>query len=74
MWVQILVSIAISALAYVLTPKPKVPGPTAGRLDIPSTQLGAPIKVVFGEVWVEDAAISYYGNQATTPIKAEGGK
>lgn len=74
MFAQIVVSLIISALAYVLTPKPKVPGPTAGRLDVPSPQLGAPIKVVFGEVWVEDAAVSYYGNQATTPIKSKGGK
>lgn len=74
MWIQILVSVAISVLAYVLTPKPKVPGPTAGRLDIPSPQLGTPIKVVFGEVWVEDPAISYYGNQAASPIKSMSGK
>ncbi len=74
MWVSIVVSLVISALAYVLTPKPKVQGPTAGRLDVPAPQLGAPIKVIFGEVWVEDAAISYYGNQATSPIKSKGGK
>ena len=74
MFMQIIISIAISALAYLLTPKPKVQTPTAGKLDIPKPKLGEPITVIFGEVWVDDCNISYYGNAQTKAIKASSGK
>jgi len=74
MWMQILVSLVISAIAYAIAPKPKIPTPTAGTLDIPSPKLGEPICVIFGEVWIDDAAISYYGNASTKAIKSSGGK
>ena len=74
MLTQIIISIAISALSYLLAPKPKVQTPTAGKLDIPKPKLGEPVTVIFGEVWVEDCNISYYGNAQTKAIKARGGK
>ena len=73
-FMQIMVSIAISAIAYLISPKPKVQTPTAGNLDIPAPKLGEPITVVFGEVWIDDCNISYYGNAQTKAIKASGGK
>ena len=74
MFMQIMISIAISAIAYIISPKPKVQTPTAGTLDIPKPKLGEPISVIFGEEWVEDCNISYYGNAQTKAIKARGGK
>lgn len=74
MFVQIMISLIISAIAYALTPKPKVTSPIAGNLDVPMPQLGQPISVIFGRVWLKGAAVSYYGNARTTTIKAEGGK
>ncbi len=69
MWPQIIIALVIAVLSYALTPKPKIPSATAGKLDIPSPRLGDAIPVVFGRVWIKDAQISYYGNAATTPIK-----
>lgn len=74
MWVQILVSVVVSVVAYLITPKPKTQAPTAGQLDIPSPKLGDPVPVVFGKVWITDPAISYYGNSSTQAIKSKGGK
>lgn len=75
LWAIIAINLAISALVYVLSPKPpKAQAPTAGSLDIPQPKLGAPIPVVFGEDWIEDAHISYYGNAISVPIKKKGGK
>lgn len=74
MWVQIAIAIIVSIIASLLAPKPKTQTPTADSLDVPSPKLGEPIQVIFGEVWIEDAAISYYGNASTTPIKSSGGK
>jgi hypothetical protein len=74
MWVQLIIAIAMAVISYALTPKPKVQSPTAGTLDIPAPKLGEPVPVVFGEVWIQDAAISYYGNSNTAKIKSKGGK
>lgn len=74
MWGAILISIAINAIAYLLTPKPKTSTPSAGQLDIPETKDGTPVPVVFGEVWIKDPHIAYYGNPNTRPIVKSGGK
>lgn len=74
MWVQLVLAIVMAVISYALTPKPKVQSPTAGNLDIPSPKLGEPIPVIFGKVWIDDAAISYYGNASTQKIKSKGGK
>lgn len=70
----IIVSLVINAIAYVLTPKPKQSTPTAGNLDIPDAKVGSPVPVIFGEVWIKDPLISYYGNQNTRAITKSGGK
>jgi hypothetical protein len=74
MFAVILINIAIAAIAYALTPKPKIPTPTPGEFDVPEPKLGQPIPVVFGEVWLGGASITYYGNPATEPIRSRGGK
>lgn len=74
MFQLIVINLVISALVYVLTPKPKQAKPTAGKFEVPTPKLGQPIPVVFGECWIVDAHISYYGNQNTSSIKSKGGK
>lgn len=71
---QIIWLLVSLALSYALTPKPKIPNATAGNLDIPIPKLGQPIAVVFGEVWIDSPAISYYGNPISEPIKSKSGK
>ena len=72
--VAVLISIAINAVAYLLTPQPKPESPTAGSLDIPATKDGTPIPVIFGEVWIKDPHIAYWGNANTRAIVKSGGK
>lgn len=75
MWVAIAVSLVLSAISYVLTPKP--PGPknaVAGELDVPTPPVGDAIPVVFGRNWVKGAGVIYYGNPVQVPIKTKGGK
>jgi hypothetical protein len=71
---QLLVYLVIIAISYALAPRPKIPTPTAGTLDVPSPRLGSPVGVIFGECWIEDASVSYYGNASTKAIKSKGGK
>lgn len=73
-WVVLLINLAISAVVYFASPKPPNNDPQPGRLDVPQPKMGSPIPVVFGEDWVEDAHIAYYGNATTEAIKKKGGK
>ncbi len=66
---QFVIALFLAVISYALTPKPKIITPTAGKLDIPSPRLGDPIPVIFGEVWIRDAQVSYYGNPKTSKIR-----
>lgn len=70
----ILVSLVISAISFLLAPKPKTQTPTAGALDIPDTKDGSPIPVIFGEVWIKDPHVAFYGSANAEPIVRDGGK
>lgn len=75
MWAAIAVSLVISAISYVLTPKPPAPkNAVAGKLEVPHPPLGEAIPVVFGRVWVKSPGVIYYGNEKVVPIKSDGGK
>lgn len=75
MWVQLIVLIVSAVLSYALRPKPK--GPAADTLDqvpIPTVEVGKPVGVVFGEVWIDDSNVLWYGDLGTQPIYSSGGK
>jgi hypothetical protein len=75
MWAQLVVSLVLYAISYVLSPKPEGPkNAVAGELDIPHPPMGEPIPVVFGRVWIKDAGVIYYGNSQTQKIEKKGGK
>lgn len=73
--IQVLISVAISYLAYVLSPKPQAPDPgTLGDVQLPTADAGRLIIEFFGEELIEDANCGWYGDLATEPVKADGGK
>lgn len=75
MWVQLAVAIVFALISYALSPKPPKPHDAiAGKLDIPHPPIGEPIGVIFGEVWVKDSGVLYYGNSFTRAIKTDSGK
>lgn len=74
MLVSILVSIALNAIAYLLTPKPEAPKVQPSTLDVPEPKDGQPIPVVFGDVWIDSPGVVYYGNERTYPIRSKGSK
>lgn len=65
-WVIMLILFVVS---IALTPRPKIQDAEAGSLEAPKPRLGSPLGVIFGEVWIDDAAISYFGNPSTVPIR-----
>lgn len=67
--------IASYAIQTLLTPKPDVPKKaTLEDFDFPQMEEGTPQSVVFGDVWIEDFYVLWYGNMRTSPIKTKSGK
>jgi hypothetical protein len=75
MWIQLIVLIIAAVLTYALTPKPKQPNPDSlSDVSIPTIEVGKPTSVAFGEVWIDDSNVLWYGDLATQPIYADTGK
>lgn len=75
MWFYLVVLIVSSLLQYALRPKPAAPKPaTLSDFNVPVVQDGKPVAVVFGDVWVDDANVLWYGDVGSSPIKSKGKK
>lgn len=73
MWVQLAFLVVSLVLQYVLTPKPKGPEPAnLEDFDLPTVDPGRKIPVIFGEVWLVDPNIVWYGDLRTEKIKEKG--
>lgn len=56
---------------------PKATKPTSASLkdfDFPQVTEGTPQSVVFGDVWISDWCVLWFGNMRTSNIKSKGGK
>ena len=74
MWVQLVIMVVSIIIQLVTRPHPpKPPAATLNDINIPTIDQGTPIAVVFGEVWVDNWMVLWYGALRTTPIK-QGGK
>jgi hypothetical protein len=75
MWVQLAIMVISALVAYFTSTKPKDPTPlTLGELNIPTIAQGTPISVIFGDVWVPDAMIAWYGDLSQKKIYSKSGK
>ena len=75
--VQIVASLALTAISYVLAPRPKTTLPTAAGLDafnLPTAEEGRPIPVVFGTVLLRGPNVVWAGDLKVDPIRSSGGK
>ena len=70
-------AIATLVVSYLLTPKQKVETPkpaTLDEFDFPQIEEGTPQCVVFGDVWIPDWTVLWFGNMRTSAILSKGGK
>lgn len=73
--VQIVIMIVAIIIAVALAPKPPQPKPAAlADFDAPTAEEGKPYCKVFGEAWVRDPNVLWYGDLASEPIRKKGGK
>lgn len=62
--VAFLISLAISIVSYVITPKPKAPKPEAAKQqDDPTAEAGKERPVVFGTMTVKEANCLWFGDK-----------
>lgn len=73
MWPQLILLVVAAILSYAMRPKAQVPPPaTLDDANIPTTEIGVPVGVVFGEVWIDDSHILWYGDLSNQGIQAPG--
>lgn len=66
-----LVSLALSAVAYMIAPKPSIPSPAVQELNLPTAESGKPKNVVFGEVLVKSPNYLWYGCKSQAQRKSD---
>lgn len=76
MLVQLAFAIALSMLSAALAPRPEPPrSASAGSIEAPKPPIGRSVFVIFGEVWIKDLPVTYFGNKKRKPIRrSSGGK
>ncbi len=73
--VQAIIMIVAIIIAVALAPKPPQPKPAAlADFDAPTAEEGKPYCKVFGEAWVNDPNVLWYGDLSSEPIRKKGGK
>lgn len=71
---EIAVLIVTLILSYALRPKQQNPPPdTLSDVSVPTIEIGKPVGVAFGEVWVDDSNILWFGDLSSQPIFATSG-
>lgn len=69
-WLIVVAALALSALTYLLTPKPKTPKPDAATdYDDPTSEAGRPIPVVFGTITVKGLNLLWFGDKQIRTVK-----
>lgn len=74
MWVNLLISVISTVVAYLLTPKPEQLEAQDFGDDIPLAEEGAEIGKVYGTVWIGSAQTVWFGNEKTVAIRSKSGK
>lgn len=73
-WVaSVLISFAISIVAGLLMPKPKVENAKPQRGRVPEANEGTIIRKIYGEIWIPDSQVLAWKELEPEPIR-KGGK
>lgn len=73
--VQAVIMIVAIIVAVALAPKPPQPKPAAlADFDAPTAEEGKPYAKVFGDAWINDPNVLWYGDLSSEPIRKKGGK
>lgn len=68
--VQLVVAVAVSAISYLLAPKPKGPGP-AKDLENPTADASRPRPVLFGTKTIKGLNLLWFGDKKKRSYKVK---
>ncbi len=69
-FIPLLVSLAITVVAYLIMPKPKGPKPGAVTdMDDPTADAGRPMPVLFGDMTVKGLNVLWFGDKSISNRK-----
>ena len=64
--IAMIVSVALNVAAYIITPKPKAPKPTAvQQADSPTAEAGRPIPKLFGTALIKETNVLGFWDKQT---------
>lgn len=70
--VAFLISLALSVVSYLLTPKPKTGKPASAEdLDDPTSEAGREMSVPFGDITIKSGNILWFGEKSTRSYKVK---
>ena len=77
--IQIAIALVMMAISYAITASmmKRTPGKAPASMeefDFPTPDEGTAQAVVFGDVWMREWMVLWYGDYKITPIKKKGGK
>lgn len=68
--IPLIVSVALQAAVYLITPKPKGPKPTAAQMpQAPTADAGRPILRFWGTMTIKSPNVLWYGESAARQFK-----
>lgn len=74
-WVILIIALLAAIYVYATLPSaPKKKPPSLTDLGVPTAEDGREIMMVFGEVWIKDNNVLWFGDLSTSPIQTSTGK
>ncbi|ANH73863.1 putative structural phage protein [Ralstonia insidiosa] len=74
-WIQLAIMVVTYILSVAMRPRPSdPPASTLQDVNVPTVDQGTPVPVVFGDVWIENWMVLWYGDLRVAPIKSGGKK
>jgi citrate lyase beta subunit len=69
-FIALLIAVVLTAVSYVLMPKPKQPKPAAAQqADDPVAEAGKPVGVVQGTITISELNVLWFGEKALSTYK-----
>jgi hypothetical protein len=71
-WVLVLVAVALTAVQFLLMPKPKASKPEQVKdLEDPTSEAGRPVPVPFGTITIKGLNFLWYGEKSKRTYKVK---
>lgn len=71
LFLNIIISLALSVVAYLLAPKPTQPKTTTKNIADPTASAGIPVPVLFGTMTIKSPNCIWFGDRSYTKTQVD---